>query len=440
MTQSSEISLDKNEKNIPRIVNAWCSYDWANSVYNLTITATIFPIYFSASTRSAFGDSNQISFFGIQIENSVLYSYAISFSFLVIVFLSPVLSGIADYSGKKKRFMRAFTYIGSLACFGLFFFTGENVEWGIFCSVVASIGYAGALVFYNAFLPEIATADKMDTYSARGYAMGYIGSVILLIINLVIISNYEALGITEGLATRYSFLQVAIWWFGFAHIALYFLHDRPTGHAFNKTVITRGFNELKSVINKLKNQVNTLRFLISFFFYSMGVQTVMLLAPLFGEKEIKMDGTKLIAVVLILQIVAIIGAYSFAAISKKFGNKTGIAIAVVIWMLICIGGYFLQEETQFYMLAVALGFVMGGIQSLSRSTYSKLIPENSVDTASYFSFYDISEKIAIVLGTFSYGFIEQITGSMRNSMLAMITFFIVGLIVILFTRLPKTTA
>ncbi|MBT28233.1 MAG: MFS transporter [Thalassobius sp.] len=440
MTQTSDLTPNNTEKNIPKIVNAWCSYDWANSVYNLTITATIFPIYFSHSTRAAFGGSNEISFFGLQIENSVLYTYAISFSFLVIVFLSPALSGIADYSGKKKRFMRFFTYTGALACFGLYFFIGENVEWGIFCSVLASIGYAGALVFYNAFLPEIATVDKMDSYSARGYAMGYIGSVILLLINLVIISNFKTLGITEGLATRLSFLQVAIWWFGFAHIALHYLHDRPTGHPFNKSVITRGFHELKAVINKLKNQVNTLRFLISFFFYSMGVQTVMLLAPLFGEKEIHMDGTKLIAVVLILQIVAIIGAYSFAAISKKFGNKTGIAIAVVIWMFICVGGYLLQEETQFYMLAVALGFVMGGIQSLSRSTYSKLIPENSVDTASYFSFYDISEKVAIVLGTFSYGFIEQLTGSMRNSMLAMIGFFLAGLIVILFTRLPKTSA
>ncbi|MEM1134326.1 MAG: MFS transporter [Bacteroidota bacterium] len=438
MTQTSDISSNKSGKNIPSVVNAWCSYDWANSVYNLTVTATIFPIYYSSVTREAFG-SNKISFLGFQVENSVLYSYAISFSFLVIVFLSPILSGIADYSGKKKRFMRMFTYVGSLACFGLFFFTGANVEWGIFCSVMASIGYAGALVFYNAFLPEIATTDKMDTYSAKGFAMGYIGSVILLLINLYVISNYETLGLGKGEATRYAFLQVAIWWFGFSHIAFYYLSDRPTGHKFNASVITKGFNELKSVIVKLKEQVNTLRFLLAFFFYSMGVQTVMLLAPLFGEKEIKMDGEKLILVVLILQIVAVIGAYTFATISKKFGNKVVLVLAVVIWIFVCIGGYLLQEESQFYMLAVMLGFVMGGIQSLSRSTYSKLIPENAIDTASYFSFYDISEKIAIVLGTFSYGFIEQLTGNMRNSMLAMTLFFFTGLTFLIIARLPKTT-
>lgn len=425
------------KKNDAKTVNAWCSYDWANSVYNLTVTATIFPVYYSSVTRNAFG-SDAITFFGIPIENSVLYSYAISFSFLVIVFLSPVLSGIADYSGKKKRFMRAFTYTGSLACFGLYFFMGDNVEWGILCSIFASIGYAGALVFYNAFLPEIATVDKMDSYSARGFAMGYIGSVILLLVNLYIISNFEGLGISDkGAATRMAFLQVAIWWFGFSHIALYYLHDRPTGNKFNIKLITNGFQEIKAVFAKIQTQINTLRFLSAFFFYSMGVQTVMLLAPLFGEKEIKMEGEKLILVVLILQIVAVIGAYVFAALSKKFGNKTGLAIAVIIWVGVCIGGYFLQNESEFYILAVMLGFVMGGIQSLSRSTYSKLIPENSEDTASYFSFYDISEKVAIVLGTFSYGFIEQLTGSMRNSLLAMTIFFVTGLAFLILARLPK---
>ena len=436
LTNNSSAVLKKND---PKTVNAWCSYDWANSVYNLTVTATIFPVYYSSVTREAFG-SDAVTFFGISVENSVLYSYAISFSFLVIVFLSPVLSGIADYSGKKKRFMRAFTYTGSLACFGLYFFMGENIEWGILCSVVASIGYAGALVFYNAFLPEIATADKMDSYSARGFAMGYIGSVILLLANLYVISNFEQLGIADkGAATRMAFLQVAIWWFGFSHIALYYLHDRPTGNKLNAKVIGKGFKEIKSVISKLGKQINTQRFLLAFFFYSMGVQTVMLLAPLFGEKEIKMEGEKLILVVLILQIVAVLGAYVFALISKKFGNKTGLMLAVIIWMGVCVGGYFLQKETEFYMLAVALGFVMGGIQSLSRSTYSKLIPENSVDTASYFSFYDISEKVAIVLGTFSYGFIEQLTGSMRNSLLAMMVFFLGGLIFLSLAHLPKTT-
>jgi MFS transporter, UMF1 family len=428
-------------KNNPKVINAWCSYDWANSVYNLTITATIFPVYYSAVTREAYG-GEVVNFLGIPVQNSVLYSYAISFSFLVIVFLSPVLSGIADYSGKKKRFMQFFTYTGSLACLGLFLFTGENVTYGIICSVLASIGYAGALVFYNAFLPEIATPDRMDKISAKGFSMGYIGSVVLLLVNVIIISNPDWVGLPNTdagklQATRLAFLMVGIWWLCFSQIAFYFLKDQPTHNKATSGLLTKGFHELSKVLRSLTHQKPTLRFLSAFFFYSMGVQTVMLLAPLFGEAEIRLAGDKLILTVLILQIVAILGAQLFARIAATRGNKLSIAIAIVIWAGICIAAYFLQTETQFYILAAFLGLVMGGIQSVSRSTYSKLIPIGTKDTASYFSLYDVSEKLAIVLGTFSYGLILQLTGSMRNSAAAMIVFFIAGFIFLMTARLPK---
>jgi UMF1 family MFS transporter len=433
----AQTALYKNNK---RVVNAWCSYDWANSVYNLTITATIFPVYYSAVTRAAY-QGEVVNFFGLQVQNTVLYSYAISFSFLVIVVLSPMLSGMVDYSGKKKRFMQFFTYMGSLACLGLYFFTGENVGYGILCSVLASIGYAGALVFYNAFLPEIATPDRMDKISARGFSMGYIGSVVLLLINVVIISNPEIVGIENTdagklQATRLAFLMVGIWWLSFSQIAFYFLKDVPTNHKVSSGILTKGFHELSKVIKSLSNQVPTLRFLSAFFFYSMGVQTVMLLAPLFGEAEIHLVGDKLILTVLILQIVAIFGAQLFARIAMAKGNKFSIAIAIVIWAGVCIGAYFLQTETQFYVLAAFLGLVMGGIQSVSRSTYAKLIPTGSRDTASYFSLYDVSEKLAIVLGTFSYGLILQLTGSMRNSAAFMIVFFAIGFFFLMKAKLP----
>jgi UMF1 family MFS transporter len=427
-------------KNDKKVVNAWCFYDWANSVYNLTITATIFPVYYSAVTREAYR-GEVVNFFGLQVQNTVLYSYAISFSFLVIVVLSPMLSGIADYSGKKKRFMQFFTYMGSLACLGLYFFTGENVGYGIVCSVLASIGYAGALVFYNAFLPEIATPDRMDKISAKGFSLGYIGSVVLLLINVVIISNPELVGMANTdagklQATRLAFLMVGIWWLSFSQIAFYFLKDVPTNHKVSSEIFTKGFHELSKVIKSLASQVPTLRFLSAFFFYSMGVQTVMLLAPLFGEAEIHLAGDKLILTVLILQIVAILGAQLFARIAIAKGNKFSIAIAIVIWAGVCIGAYFLQTETQFYVLAAFLGLVMGGIQSVSRSTYAKLIPIATRDTASYFSLYDVSEKLAIVLGTFSYGLILQLTGSMRNSAAFMIVFFAIGFFFLMKARLP----
>lgn len=424
-------------KNSPRLINAWASYDWANSVYNLIVTTAIFPVYYLSTTESVFG-GEMVEFFGMEIKNSVLYSYAISFSFLVIVFLSPVLSGIADYSGKKKRFMQFFTYLGSLACIGLYFFDGANVEYGITCAVLASIGYAGSLVFYNGFLPEIASAEKMDSISAKGFSMGYIGSVILLIINLFLFQKPELFGFEDGgSATKFGFILVGVWWMGFAQIAFHYLEDVSTGKKITADILSKGTKELKKVMSAIGGMDVMKRFLISFFLFSMGVQTVMLLAPLFGDKEIGLEADEMIIIVLILQILAIGGAYFFAKLSSWRGNKLSISVSLIVWIVICVTGYFLKEKMTFYMLAALLGFVMGGIQSISRSTYSKLIPDETHDTASYFSFYDITEKLAIVIGSLSYGLIDQLTGSMRNSMLFMSLFFIAGLIVLSTTKLKR---
>ncbi|HWS01669.1 MAG TPA: MFS transporter [Prolixibacteraceae bacterium] len=425
------------EKNNKRLINAWASFDWSNSVYNLIVTTAIFPIYYLSTTQSAFG-GEVVQFFGLSVRNSVLYSYAIAFSFLVIVFLAPILSGIADYSGRKKRFMQFFTFLGSLACIGLYFFTGENIEYGITCSVLASIGYAGSLVFYNGFLPEVATVDRMDKVSARGFAMGYIGSVILLIINLILYQQFEMAGFETGLAaTRFGFILVGIWWMGFAQIAFHFLEDRGSDKPITLDILSKGFKELKKVYRVVSGKIVMKRYLISFFLYSMGVQTVMLLAPLFGDKEVGMGSDEMIYVVLILQIVAIGGALLFAWISKLKGNGFAISTTLIIWTVICIAGYFMISKLSFYALAAMLGLVMGGIQSMSRSTYSKLIPVETKDTASFFSFYDITEKLAIVIGSFSYGLIDQVTGSMRNSMVFMSLFFIGGYVLLQVTNLKK---
>jgi len=426
--------LAKNDK---RLINAWASYDWANSVYNLIVTTAIFPIYYISSTEEAFG-GDMVEFFGFTIKNSILYTWAISFSFMVIVFLSPILSGIADYSGKKKRFMQFFTYLGAAACMGLYFFNGDNIEYGIACSVTASIGFAGSLVFYNGFLPEVATVDKMDAVSAKGFAMGYIGSVILLIVNLIFLMKPETFGFSGvGAATKFGFLLVYAWWVGFSQIAFHYLEDKPTGKKISAKILGKGIKEIKKIFEDVKQNKVMKRYLASFFLFSMGVQTVMLLAPLFGSKEIGMESFEMIIVVLILQILAIIGAYFMAWMSKKRGNGFAISVALVIWVFICVGGYLTRDKITFYGLAAILGFVMGGIQSMARSTYSKLIPVETKDTASYFSFYDITEKLAIVIGTLSYGLIEQITGSMRNSMLFMAVFFIGGFIVLQTAKLRK---
>lgn len=425
------------KKDEPRLVNAWASFDWSNSVYNLIVTTAIFPIYYLSTTQEAFG-GEMVQYFGVTIKNSVLYSYAIAFSFLVIVLLAPVLSGIADFSGLKKRFMQFFTYLGSLSCIGLYFFTGKNIEYGIACSILASIGYAGSLVFYNGFLPEVASKERMDSVSARGFAMGYIGSIILLIVNLVLYLQFKRFGFENGsAATRFGFILVGVWWMGFAQIAFYYLEDRATGKKISIDILGNGIKELKKVYRVVSDKIVMKRFLSSFFLFSMGVQTVMLLAPLFAQKEVGMGGNEMILVILILQIVAIGGAYFFAWISKLKGNGFAIGTTLLIWIFICITGYFLKEKVSFYGLAALLGFVMGGIQSISRSTYSKLIPKETKDTASFFSFYDITEKLAIVIGSFSYGLIDQLTGSMRNSMAFMAVFFIGGFVILQFAKLKK---
>jgi len=425
------------EKNNPKTLNAWVIYDWANSVYNLVITTAIFPVYYANATKKAFGGS-LVEFFGIQIDQDVLYSYAISFSFFVIMFASPVLSGIADYGGKKKMFMRMFTYLGSSACMGLFFFEGQNIEWGILMAILASIGYAGALVFYNAFLPEIATEDRFDVLSARGYSLGYIGSVVLLVFNLIMMSKPEAFGLENGgQAAKISFLTVGLWWIGFAQITFYFLPNKTAVRSNESQIWKKGFQEIQKVFANLKNLPTLRKFLLSFFFYNLGVQTVMLLAPTFGKSEINVPDNMLLGVVVIIQLVAVAGAFLFAFLSKKYGNKLSISVMLVIWVLVCIAAYLIQTPMQFNVLAVVIGLIMGGIQSLSRSTYSKLLPENTADTASFFSFYDVIEKMSIVLGTFSFGFIKALTGSMRNSALFLGFFFLLGLLVLSQIRIQR---
>lgn len=412
--------------NNPKVIRAWCMYDWANSVYSLVITSAIFPVYYQAVTTGDNG-SDRVDFFGFSVVNSVLYSYALSFAFLLIAPLLPLLSGIADYAGSKKSFMRFFVYLGGTGCMGLYFFQGPNIEWGIFCSILASCGYAGSVVFYDAFLPEIADRDRLDTVSARGYSMGYYGSVILLIVNLVMILNWQSFGFpSEGASTRFSFLLVGLWWIGFSQYTFYYLPEQRRDNS-GKRMLFHGYEELQKVWRSLSENPDLKKYLGAYFFFNMGVQTVMYLAATFGSKELKLEDGKLIFTVLIIQLVGSVGAHLFARVSRSLGNKKSLVIMICIWIGICLLAYLTTTEFEFCGIAFLVGLVMGGIQSLSRATYAKLIPDNSIDHASYFSFFDVTFNLSIVFGTFSYGLIEHISGSMRNSTLALAVFFIIGL-------------
>lgn len=411
--------------NDKKIINAWALFDWANSSYALVITVAIFPAYFIAVTE------DMIPFGNFELSNSALYAYAISAAYLIIALLSPLLSGIADYGGKRKFFMKFFTFMGGIACISLFFFQGmAQLALGTIAFILATIGFSGGLVFYNSYLPEIVTEDRYDKVSAKGFAFGYVGSVILLITNLVVIQNAEWFGIQqESLAVRIAFIMVGVWWIGWALIPFNRLPDDSKGKPQEK-LISKGFEELKKVWGELQNQRNTKSFLFSFFCYSAGVQTVLFLASTFAEKELQFGTSELIMVILLLQIVAIGGAYLFAKLSDIWGNKVSLIAMLVIWTMICLVAYFVENQSQFYVIAGAVGLVMGGIQSLSRSTYSKLLPEDTHDTTSYFSFYDVLEKVAIILGTFTFGFIDQLTGSMRTSILILAFFFILSIIIL----------
>lgn len=481
----------QNIKNNPKIMKAWALYDWANSVYSLVITSTIFPIYYSILTtiseKSEYVEAtgqwikvpvrHMITIFGKEYQPDAIYGYSLTISFLIVVLISPVLSSLADTIGNKKSFLQFFCYLGATSCMGLAMFTGmHNVFLGLLFSITASVGFWGSLVFYNSFLPDIATRDKQDALSAKGYVYGYLGSVVLVIICLVLIQVFAKNPEEAKLYTRISFLLTGAWWFGFAQYTFKHLpqfgnvkeqlpkdlvllnyknifqkHEQQggvwevlkTNISFYKDIVKESFRELFKVGRTLFADRNLKFFLSSFFFYSVGMQTIFLMATLFGKSEINLPQDKLIMTLLLIQIEAIIGALFFSWLSRKIGNKNVISIAIILWIIACLSAYFLNKENpnvqnQFYVIAGIIGLVMGGLQAMSRSTYSKLLPEDSMDNTTFFSFYDVLEKIAIILGTFIFATIIEKYHNMRFSALSMSAFFFVGLVLIRFLNVKNT--
>ena len=402
-------------------------YDWANSTYALVITSAIFPAYYNTMTRH--NGSTRVELFGYDFENSAIYSICLGVAFGIIALLSPFLSSIADYTSKHKLFMRIFCYLGSAACASLFFFDRyELYPLALAGLMVATIGYSGSIVFYNSFLPAIATEDRQDKVSAKGYAFGYLGATTLLLFNLAAILNQESLGITDNnLLPRVAFLTTGLWWFGFSHITFAKLPKGIYGPRRETHWLLNGYLELVKVWKTLNQEKRLRMFLLSFFFYIMGVQTVMFMAASYGEKEIHLGFEELIFTVLILEYIGIAGAFLFAALSKRWGNFRALTLAVIVWIGICIGGYFIQNTLHFYLTALFIGLVMGGIQSLSRSTFAKMMPKTE-NNAGYFSFYDVCEKMAMMCGLILFGYMENWTGSMRNSIIALGLWFTIGLV------------
>lgn len=423
------------QKGSKKLLNAWAFYDWANSVYTLTIASSIFPLFYATLFTS---DDELVSAFGFEMKPTVLISIVTAFTFLVVAFTSPILSGIADYVGNKKRFMQFFCYVGSIGCIGLYWFSIDYIHLSLLFYFMGLIGYWGSLVFYNSYLPDIAFPEQQDSISAKGFSMGYIGSVILLIVNLAMVMTQET-GVEKVEMMRYSFITVGLWWMIFSQYTFYILPKGiSNGHKVTKAVVFNGFKELNLVWKELKKDLRLKRYLGAFFVFSMAVQTIMLMAVYFGEKEIAWidDAQKtqgLIVSILVIQLVAIAGAVLTSRASAKFGNIKTLIVVNFIWMLLCFYAYFMVSPTQFYIAAGFVGLVMGGVQSLARSTYSKFLPDTE-DTTSYFSFFDVAEKIGIVIGMSIFAIVDQIK-SMRYAILFLFVFFFVG--IILLYRVPK---
>ena len=419
----------KYKKGHSKLLNAWAFYDWANSVYPLVISSAVFPIYYG----SLFVNDLYVEVFGFNFKNTALISFLTAFAFVILSFLTPLLSGIADYMGNKKKFLKLFCYMGSISCMGLYFFELENIYVGLFFYFIALISFWASLVFYNSYLPDIAFKEQQDAISAKGYALGYFGSVLLLIFNLAMVMSPQTFGIygnnPEIIAMKYSFVSVGLWWIICSQYTFYFLPEPYKKKKIVKDVVLNGFRELLFVWNELKNILVIKKYLIAFFIYSSALQTVLLIAAYFGEQEINWPQDEktigLIFSILLIQLIAILGAILTSKLSEKFGNIFTLIILNIFWAFLCIGAYFITEPNEFYISAALVGLVMGGIQALSRSTFSKMIPDTE-NTTSYFSFYDVSQKVSIVFGMTLFAFLDQLTGSMRTSILVFILIFLIG--------------
>lgn len=422
-------------KNDKRVVKGWLMFDWANSVYPLVILSTVFPVYYASI---AFEQGKDIvSLFGVEWENTVLLDVILSLSYLLVAFMNPVLSGIADRTGNKKLFLKIFNGIGVIGCMSMFFFIEGRIWVGLLGSFLASIGYSGSLVFYNAYLPEIATEDRQDEISAKGFSYGYFGSALFLIAVLVSTFVFGDTEESKHLIFRITFLVLGLWWLGFAAYSFKRLPENVYEKSETSDWLRKGLKELKGVFKDLSNHPILKKYLLAFFMFSIAVQTMILVAAFFGSKEIEFpEGWKevaLIGIVLVIQFVAIAGAKTFAWVSKKYGNINGLLFGVISYTIACIWAFFTYHFIPFIFLAALVGFGMGGIQSLARSTYSKFLPETE-DHASYFSFYDFLEKMSIVLGLLLFGGLEQLTGSQRYSVLSLVVVFLIAIVLLLRLR------
>jgi len=411
----------------------WYFYDWANSAFSTTVITVFLGPYLTSVTQNAADTTGYVYPLGIPVLADAFFPYLVSLSVVLQVFFLPILGAIADYTNAKKPLIGLFAYIGAFATMAMFFLQGQNYLLGGALFLLANLSFGASIVFYNAFLPEIASPDDRDRVSSQGWAMGYLGGGLLLVLNLIFYLQRESLGISEGFAVRICLASAGLWWAIFTLIPLARLQPRqpqkqlPVGERF----ISIGFKQLRHTLRELPRYPHTLLFLIAYLLYNDGIQTVISLSSQFGSAELKLDQQTLITSILMVQFVAFFGALAFGYLAKWIGTKRAILLSLVIWTGTVYASYALIQPNsplQFYLLAAAIAIVLGGSQALSRSVFSLMIPKGQ--EAEYFSLYEVSERGTSWLGPLVFGLALQFTGSYRVAILSIVVLFILGLIVL----------
>ena len=432
---STSISPDKND---PREVFGWKMYDWANSAFYTTVVGALFSPYITRLAQTAVGENGVVLHLGPlgSVTAKSLPTLCVSISVGAQVFLLPILGALGDYSDLKKRLMALFCYVAVLATCLMVFIQGNLYLWGGLLFIIANICFGASNVFYNAFLPEIATEDQSDKVSSRGYAYGYFGGALLLTLNLLMVLGAERIGISQGLAVRLSLMSSGIWWGGFGVITFLSLRSRPKKKSLpaGKGYITAGFLEILDTIKELRRLPLTLKYLLSYLVYNDGIQTVIFAASAFLEQELFPEGNPifLLEIFLMVQFVAVVGALLFERLAYLIKTKNAILVSLFIWSGIVIYAYrFLHTVPEAWVLAALIAIVLGGSQALSRSLFSRLIPDGK--EAAFFGLYEVSERGTSWMGPLLFSIVIARTGSYRQALLSLIVFFVVGLIGLWFT-------
>jgi len=437
--------------NDKREIFGWAMYDWANSAFSTTVGTVFLAPYVASLARSAAEavGTDTVSFLGIPVAPDSFLPYMISFSVGMQVLFLPILGAIADYSHRRKQMMRLFATIGAIATILMFFVTSSLWWLGGVLYVVANLTFGAAIVFYNAYLPDIATEDERDRVSSYGWAMGYLGGGILLALNLAFYLFSEDIGVPEVLAVRINLASAGIWWMGFSFITWRRLRSRQASRALpeGETYIKIGFKQLGKTIKEIKNFPETLKFLLAYFLYNDGIQTVIAVSSTFAAAPIIQGGlaletTTLTSVILMIQFMAFGGALLWGKLADWMGAKRSVILSLIIWSGVVIYVYFgLQGEnvvTEFFILGAFIALVMGGSQAISRSIFAQMIPDGQ--EAEYYSFYEISERGTSWIGPLVFGLANQLFGSLRPAILSLIFFFLMGLIILPFVKVDKAIA